>query len=256
MEQRDEARKVALVTGGAVRVGRAIVEALAASEYDVWIHYRASQGPARELCDALGDRCLGIVGAELSEGSARDALIARVCDRAGPAGGRVDLLVNSAASFERGRFTRRSDDDLRRVLEVNLVAPVALVRGLAGALARARGSVVNILDLAGFDPWPQFHDHCVAKAGLWMATRALAVELAPAIRVNGVAPGTVLWPDEARYAEGTELRARIVDAIPLARIGTPEDVARAVLFFAESPFVSGQMVAIDGGRMAGGASGY
>jgi small subunit ribosomal protein S21 len=135
----------------------------------------------------------------------------------GPAGGRLDLLVNNAASFERGDFRTRSDADLRRVLEVNLVAPVSLARGLAPALTAASGSIVNILDVAGYQPWRGYLDHCTAKAGLAMATRALAGELAPAVRVNGVAPGTVAWPeDDPRFAADSPVRAAILRAIPLA----------------------------------------
>ncbi|HEY8380058.1 MAG TPA: SDR family oxidoreductase, partial [Nannocystis sp.] len=171
------------------------------------------------------------------------------------AGGRVDLLVNNAASFEHGRLMARSDADLRRVLEVNLVAPVSLARALAPALTAAGGAVVNILDVAAVQPWRGYLDHCTAKAGLAMATRALAVELAPAVRVNGVAPGTVAWPeDDPRYAAGSAVRERILRAIPLGRIGRPEDVAEAVLFLASSSFITGQVLAVDGGRLAGGGA--
>ncbi len=109
--------------------------------------------------------------------------------------------------------------------------------------------MVNILDVAAMQPWRGYLDHCTAKAGLLMATRVLAVELAPAVRVNGVAPGAVAWPEEdPRYAEGSEIRARILRAIPLGRIGTPDDVAETVLFLARSSFISGQVIAVDGGR--------
>jgi pteridine reductase len=249
----EQAAPVALVTGGAVRVGRAITTVLVRAGYRVWLHYGRSEVPAAEAARELGAACMGTLQADLAEESARASLAAQVSDRGGPAGGRLDLLVNNAASFERGRFVERSDDDLRRVLEVNLVAPVALVRLLTPALQAASGSVVNILDVAALQPWPGYLDHCTAKAGLAMATRALAVELAPAVRVNGVAPGTVAWPEEdPRFAEGSEVRARILRAIPLRRVGTPEDVAETVLFLARSPFVSGQVIAVDGGRSAAG----
>lgn len=253
MEHSEQVAPIALVTGGAVRVGRAIVTRLADAGYRVWLHYHRSEAAATELAGALGERCLGTIQADLAAEPARAALAARVLDPQGPAGGRLDLLVNSAASFERGEFTGRSDDDLRRVIEVNLVAPLSLVRALAPALVAAQGAVVNILDVAGLQPWRGYLDHCTAKAGLGMATKALAVELAPAVRVNGVAPGTVAWPEEdPRFAEGSEIRARIVRAIPLRRIGTPEDVAETVLFLARSAFVSGQVIAVDGGRSAAG----
>lgn len=253
MEHSEQVAPIALVTGGAVRVGRAIVTRLAEAGYRVWLHYHRSEAAAAELAAALGEQCAGTIQADLAAEPARGALAARVLDPQGPAGGRLDLLVNSAASFERGEFAARSDDDLRRVLEVNLVAPLSLVRALAPALVAARGAVVNILDVAGLQPWSGYLDHCTAKAGLLMATKALAVELAPAVRVNGVAPGTVAWPEEdPRFAEGSEIRARIVRAIPLRRIGTPGDVAETVLFLARSAFVSGQVIAVDGGRSAAG----
>ncbi len=243
-----ETTPVALVTGGAIRVGKAIVEALVHAGYRVWVHYNRSVEPAEQLAGELGSACLGIVPAQLAEEVARNELVAAVSDASGPAGGRLDLLVNSAASFEYGGFETRSDEDLRRVLEVNLVAPISLVRGLAPTLRRTRGSVVNILDLAAFFPWNNYLDHCTAKAGLWMATRALASELAPDVRVNGISPGTVLWPTGDKFGPGSKARERIVKAIPLERVGTPQDVAEAVLFLARSNFITGQEISIDGGR--------
>ncbi len=169
-----------------------------------------------------------------------------VLDASGPAAGRLDLLVNNAAGFERGAFTERSDDDLRRVLELNLVAPLSLARHAAPTLRHHKGAIVNILDVAGVHPWPEYLDHCTSKAALLAATRGLAVELAP-IRVNGVAPGTVAWPEGL---ERPEHRRAIEGEIPLGHIGTPSDVADAVLFFAHSRHVTGQILAVDGGRLA------
>jgi pteridine reductase len=245
---------VALVTGGGVRVGRAIALALADAGYRVWIHYHRSADAAAEVVGLLAERCVGALQADLADEGQRAALCRRIVDPAGRAGGRIDLLVNNAASFERGAFAGRSDADLRRVLEVNLVAPLSLARGLVEGLQRAEGSIVNILDVAAYLGWRGYVDHCTAKAGLQAATRALAVELAP-VRVNGVAPGTVAWPEEERFGEGSEVRGRIVRAIPLKRIGCPEDVAGAVLFLARSGFINGHVVVVDGGRMAAGGAG-
>ncbi len=245
---------VALVTGAAIRVGRAIADELVRAGYRVWIHHhrsrveadglvaqlRADHGPA-----AVVDR----IAADLSEGEARTALCRTVLDPAGPGAGRVDLLVNNAASFERGPFLEREDADLARVLQVNLVAPLSLVRGLAAGLRRSGGNVINIVDVAGLHPLRNYLDHCVAKAGLEMATRALAVELAP-IRVNAVAPGTVAWPTAPGYEEGSAARAAIVEQIPLGRIGEPRDIAEAVLYLARARHVSGQCLVVDGGRIA------
>jgi len=238
---------VALVTGGAIRVGAAIVRALADAGYRVWIHYNRSESPAQTLAEALGPAIAGIFSADLSRPDDRRALVQTIVDPAGPAAGRLDLLVNSAAGFEHGAFLARSDEDLLRVLTLNLIAPLSLARGLAPALATGEGSVVNILDLAATQPWRGYVDHCTAKAGLAMATRALAGELAPAIRVNGISPGTVLWPEEERFSS-EEARARIVAGIPLRRVGTAEDVARAVVYLAREPFITGHTIVVDGGR--------
>lgn len=247
---------VALVTGGAIRIGRAISLALAAAGYRVWLHYHRSAEAAAAVAHGLGEACLGPLCFDLADETARRELVARVRDPAGPAGGRLDLLVNNAASFEHGPLAGRSDADLRRVFEVNLIAPISLARGLAPALTATRGSVVNLLDVAAYQPWKGYLDHCTAKAGLAMATRALALELAPAVRVNGVAPGTVAWPeDDDRYAEGSPTRAAILRAIPLGRIGEPGDIAQTVLFLARSGFISGQTIAVDGGRLAAGGRG-
>jgi pteridine reductase len=231
-------------------VGKTIVETLAQAGYRVWVHYNRSADPARALVTSLGDAGLGPLGADLSDPGARQTLVDKVIDPAGPAGGRLDLLVNSAASFERAPFLERTDEDLRRVLETNLVAPISLARGLAPALRSTKGCIVNMVDLGAFHPWERFLDHCTAKAGLAMATRALALELAPDVRVNAIAPGTVLWPPDAEHAAGSPERERILANIPLAAIGTPDDVARTVLFMATSPHLDGQVLAIDGGRLA------
>lgn len=239
---------VALVTGSAVRVGRTIVSHLAQLGYRVWIHYRSSEAPAQQLAQELGDSVLGTIGADLAQPSARARLAAEVSDAAGPGGGRLDLLVNNAASYESGPFDERSDDDFARVLETNLIGPVSLVRGLLAALRTSQGSVVNISDLGAQYPWRGYLDHNISKAGLDMATRGLALELAPDIRVNTVSPGTVIWPDDEQHAPGGELRKTILDAIPMGRIQDPQDIVQAVAFLARAPNITGQILAVDGGR--------
>jgi pteridine reductase len=249
---------VALVTGGAIRVGRGIVEALVRASWRVWIHHRASVDAAQALRAELDDEAaragraspvVGLVAADLSETAGRERLCDHVLAPDGPANGRIDLLVNSAASFERGAFEARTDDDLRRVLELNLVAPIALARRLAPALRASQGSIVNILDVVGMQPVRGYFDHAIAKAGLAMGTRALALELAP-VRANAVVPGTVDWPTDPRYAEGSPSRDAVLRRIPLRRIGAPKDIGEAVVFLAGAPFVSGTSLVVDGGRLA------
>ena len=244
-------RPVAVVTGSAIRVGRAIAGSLVDHGYRVWIHYRSSGDPATRAVAELGEAALGPLRADLSDETARTDLTRTIVDRSGPAGGRLDLLVNSAASFEDGDFLARTDADLRRVLEINLVAPMSLARGLAPALTESRGSIVNMVDVSAVEVWRGYVEHGVAKAGLSMATRALAVELAP-VRVNAIAPGTVLWPEGQEWAEGSTARARTVARIPLGRVGSPADVAAAVRFFARATHVTGQVLAVDGGHSAAG----
>ncbi|TPV95264.1 MAG: SDR family oxidoreductase [Myxococcales bacterium FL481] len=239
-------KRVALVTGGAVRVGRAIVEHLVTADYAVWVHCYRSVQAAHELAVTLGDACRGVITADLGDDEARSRLCAQVLAD----NGELDLLVNNAASFEAGPVQLRQDADLRRVLETNLVAPIGLARRLAATLARRRGCIVNINDAAGYHPWREYLDHCTAKAGLLMATRALALELAPQVRVNGVAPGTVAWPTSPEYGPGSPRRAAVLRRIPLGQIGQPADIARAVLFLADEPHITGQTLPVDGGTLA------
>ncbi len=233
----------ALVTGGAVRVGRAIVLALLDAGYRVYVHCNTSLEEARALQAMHPDGVAGVVQADLADGVARSRLANGVGDR-------LDLLVNSAASYEKGPFVDRSDDDLRRVLELNLVAPLALIRLCLPALRAAGGSVINIVDLGGRHPWVGYLDHCISKAALETATRALAAELAP-LRVNAVAPGTVSWPADDRAGPESEARARLQDKVPRGQIGSPDDVAQAVRFLASAPHVSGHTLVVDGGSLAG-----
>ena len=246
--------RVALVTGAAVRVGRAIAAELARAGWRVWLHHFRSASQAQSLADALEairqDTVLGSPRADLADERSRADLCDEILAPSGPAGGRLDLLINNAASFERGPFLQRTDADLRRVLEVNLVAPLSLARRLAPTLERHRGSIINIVDQGAHHPWRGRIDHSLAKAALDNATRGLAAELAP-IRVNAISPGTVMWPDDADHAPGSATREHLLRRIPLHREGTPEDVARAVTFLADSPYIDGATLVVDGGRIAG-----
>lgn len=239
---------VALVTGGAVRVGRGIVVALIEAGYRVWVHCHRSQAEAETLATEHPRAIAGVHVADLLDAAARTQLASAV-------GPRLDLLVNSAASFERGAFVDRADDDLRRVLELNLIAPLSLTRACLPALRNApSASVVNIVDLGARNPWAGLLDHSIAKSALETATRGLAMELAP-LRVNAVAPGTVAWPADGRAPEHSEARARLLSRIPRGQIGSPEDVAQAVCFLARASHVSGHTLVVDGGSTAalGGA---
>jgi len=227
-------RRVALVTGAGTRVGRAIALDLARHGWKVVAHFHAHR-PPRSL---LGIR------ADLST-PAGAAGVARAFRQRFDG---LDLLVNSAALFER-RPVEDTDAALWDAqMALNARAPLLLTRALLPRLRRSRGSVVNVLDVGGaLVPWPGYAAYGASKAALRALTESLALELAPDVRVNAVAPGTVLWPES--YTPS--VRRRLARRIPLGRVGAPEDVARAVRFLADSPFVTGAVVPVDGGRHLG-----
>lgn len=233
---------MALVTGGGVRLGRAIALGLAGAGHDLLVHYNRSEEPAAEVVAAV--RALGrraeAVSADLStpEGAER---VARAVEEHF---GRLDLLVNSAASFDEAKLLEVDAERWDSVMDLNLRGPFLVARALAPLLTEARGSVVNMVDLSAFQPWVRYPHHGVSKAGLMHLTRVLARVLAPAVRVNAIAPGAVLPPDDASEAE----LEREIERTPLARIGSPDDIVRTVLFLTASPFVTGQVVVVDGGR--------
>ncbi len=238
-------QRVALVTGGAIRVGRAITLALAEAEYDVMISYHSSEAAAQETraaVESLGRRC-ETVCADLNLPASADVVV----DAVRAAFGRLDLVVNSAANFDERALLDVDAEAWDAVMNLNTRAPHLLVRAAADLLRAARGSVVNIVDLAAFQPWTDYPAHSVSKAALAHLTRIQALALAPEIRVNGIAPGAVLapegWPPERWHA--------LAQTSPLQRTGSPEDVAQAVLFLAGAGFVTGQILAVDGGRLLG-----
>jgi NAD(P)-dependent dehydrogenase (short-subunit alcohol dehydrogenase family) len=240
----DPAGKVALVTGGARRVGRALSLALADAGAAVVVNYNSSAAEAEDTVreiESRGRRALAL-RADVSQ----RAELGRMLDQVSAQFGRLDILVNSAATFESAPFLEITEDDWNRVLAVNLSAPFFLMQAAAPLLgARAAGVIVNIADLSAFQPWPSYAHHAVSKAGLVQLTRVAARALAPAIRVNCIAPGTVLPPEgyTGIGSDGTSDRRVVAPA------GTPEDVARALLYLVASDFVTGQTLVVDGGRL-------
>lgn len=238
---------VALITGGAVRVGRALTLGLAEAGYDVVVHYHASERAAGTVVDAveaLGQRAV-LASGDLGDSSSVQRIVERVRETVGT----VDLLVNNASTFFQNPLLEVGEEEWDRAMAVNVKGPFLLARELSPELARRRGSVVNITDLSAFVPWREFPHHSVSKAALLHLTRSMAKALAPRIRVNAVAPGTVLPPEDYGREERERSRARTL----LGTLGSPEDVVRTVLFLARSPFITGEVVVVDGGQSLQGA---
>jgi pteridine reductase len=236
--------KTALVTGGGTRVGAAIVRALAAAGCDAIVHHATSAEGARAVAadvERLGRRAFPM-RADLTD---REA-IAKLAREAVAVTGRLDVLVNNAANFERAPSAELSAEVWDRAFALNATAPYLLTLALAPALRAARGCVVSITCLSASHPWKHYVPYSASKAALANLTAGLALALAPDVRVNAVAPGTVLPPSD--YDE--EKLARIRDNIPLGRFGAAEDVGRAVVFLAENDYVTGQTITVDGGRSA------
>ena len=228
--------RIALVTGAGVRVGAAIARDLARSGWRVAAHFRTHR-PPRGFAAALE--------ADLALPDGPAALAAAFRARFD----RLDLLVNSAAAFDELPLEETDAAAFDSQMSVNARAPLLLVRALLPLLRRAAGSVVNVADVGGgLVPWKGFAAYAASKAALVRLTECLALELAPRVRVNAVAPGTVLWPD--RYPR--RRRALLASRIPLRRAGAPGDVAAAVRFLAEAPFVTGAVIPVDGGRHLSG----
>ena len=236
---------VALVTGGARRVGAAIARALHAAGYDLALHYRHSAGDAdaliAELERARPGSTLG-VQADLADLAQLPALVERVTARFG----RLDALVNNASTFHPTPIGSATPAQWNELFASNAQAPFFLVQAAWPALRDARGAIVNLVDIYAERALPGHPIYVMAKAALAAMTRTLAQDLAPQVRVNGVAPGAVMWPAEGKdYADREALLART----PLQRAGTPEDVASAVLWLLrDAPFVTGQIIRVDGGR--------
>jgi pteridine reductase len=237
--------KAALVTGGGRRVGAAIARRLHAAGAAVLLHYRDSEADAARLeseLNAARARSAAKVKAELLAPVAPRALLAAALDSFG----RLDILVNNASAFFAVPVGAIEPSHWEELIGSNLRAPLFIAQHAAAELAKNEGSIVNIVDIHAERPLKGYPLYSVAKAGLAALTRSLALELAPRVRVNGVAPGTIAWPEDGQFDDAE--RARILASTPLARIGSPEDIAQAVHFFACAPYVSGQILAVDGGR--------
>jgi NAD(P)-dependent dehydrogenase (short-subunit alcohol dehydrogenase family) len=223
-------------------VGRALAVALGGQGMKVAVHYHASDTGARETARLIEEAggAASCVAADLSDGAAPATLIADVVRTMKG----LDVLVNSSAVMERtplGEVTWAAWDAM---MALNLRAPFLLAQAAAPHLMDARGAIVNIADLAAFETWPAYIPHGISKAGVVYMTRALARTLAPNVRVNGIAPGAVLLPDQWNEADAAKLR----ESTPLARLGSPDDVVGAMLYLLHADYITGETLIVDGGR--------
>lgn len=240
----DTATKVALVTGGARRVGRAIVEALAADGWDIAVTYRTSDGPANELIASLrsaGRRAVAIQADLTDPESAADLIHREVRHTFG----RLDLLVNNASIYTPAPLQQARLPDMQRFMAIHAYAPLLLCQRFEPLLRDAGGHVINMVDTLAQKPWPRYIAYCASKAALLNLTLSLAAELAPQVTVNGIAPGVVAWPPEMPESE----RQTYLRDVPLQRPGTPQDVANLVIYLVTGgSYITGQIIRLDGGR--------
>jgi pteridine reductase len=236
------AGKVALVTGAGRRIGRAIALALAEDGAHVAVHYNGSETGAAETVALIeqGGGVARAVRADLSDPLAPEPLVRDVVGRFG----RLDLLVNSAASMLRTPLEMVTPEQWDNIFALNLKAPFFLALAASRVMRAEGGAIINLSDHMGFESWPAFVPHGIAKAGVSAMTHALAAALAPRVRVNAIAPGAVLAPEGWADAD----QRRFIDDTPLARLGTPDDVVHAVRYLATATYVTGETLFVDGGR--------
>jgi len=237
--------RVALITGAARRIGACIAETLHTRGFTVFLHYHSSSGAVDELANSLNAlRPDSAFPVQADLGNMEE--INRLAVRVRAHSGQLDLLVNNASQFfptTVGETSLKQWDDL---MNSNLRGPYFMVQALLPELVTAGGSVVNLLDVHAVKPMPGHAVYCMAKAGLQMMTLALSKELGPQIRVNGVAPGAILWPEQESNSATQQV---ILSKTVMGRAGSPEDIASAVVYLGlDAPYVTGQVLAVDGGR--------
>jgi len=237
--------KTVLLTGGARRIGAAIAHTLHRAGMNLALHYRSSGEEAAALRDELNRRradSVILLQADLRDTASLPALVEQTIAR----WGRLDALINNASSFYPTPLGRTTEADWDDLLASNLKAPFFLSQAAAPPLRAVEGSIINLVDIYARLPLENHPVYCAAKAGLAMLTRSLAWELGPAVRVNGIAPGAILWPEQ-EMSEAT--KAQLLSRIPLRRRGEPVDITSTVLFLLQDGrYITGQIIAVDGGR--------
>ena len=247
-ELKDLTGKWALITGAAKRIGECIARRLHSDGAGIAIHYRQSAGPAAELAAALNakrsDSAI-VLHADLQHTESLPHLVKAVVDHAG----RLDILVNNASSFYATPLETVTEEQWDDLIGTNLKAPLFLSKAAAPYLKESNGVIINLIDVHSTRPLRNHPVYGPAKAGLAMLTRSLAKDLAPEVRVNGVSPGAILWPNDGIT---DKLEKSILKQVPLGRTGDPEDIAGCVLFLVrDAGYVTGQVIKVDGGRTMG-----
>lgn len=241
---------VALVTGAAQRIGRRTAQTLHDNGYRVIIHCNNSTNAASEFCAELNAKradSASWLQADLNDMNQVTTLAKSAIE----VFGRIDVLVNNASSFYPTKMGDVNEDIWNDLMSSNLKAPFFLIQGLQETLAEHQGVVINMVDIHADRPLKEYPVYCMAKAGLVMLTKSLSRELAPKIRVNGIAPGAILW-HENDLSEAD--KDQVLSEIALNRLGTPDDIAQAILFMCKSSYITGQILAVDGGRSINGGS--
>ena len=234
--------KTALITGGAARIGAQIAKTLHKNNFNIIIHCNQSKEKAQLLCNELNllkEKSAKVVVGNLNNIDSINTIVETIES--------IDLLVNNASVFYPLSVDESDSENWDNILDVNLKAPFFLSKGLSQKLNSSEGSIINIIDIHADRPLKKHSVYNISKAGLKMLTLTLAKELAPSIRVNGVSPGSILWPQEG--AEISELdKSIMLERIALKRQGSPQDIADTVLFLANSNYLTGQIINVDGGR--------
>jgi len=234
--------KTALITGGAARIGAQIAKTLHKNDFNIIIHCNQSKDKAQLLCDELNflkEKSAKVVVGNLNNIDSINTIVESVES--------IDLLVNNASVFYPLSVDESDSENWDNILDINLKAPFFLSKGLSQKLKSSEGSIINIIDIHADRPLKKHSVYNISKAGLKMLTLTLAKELAPSIRVNGVSPGSILWPQEGAEISESD-KSIMLERIALKRQGSPQDIADTVLFLANSNYLTGQIINVDGGR--------
>ena len=239
---------VALITGSAKRIGRTIAEYLHSKNYNIIIHYNTSENDAINLKNSLNNirnNSAEIIQADFSEIS--ENKINSFAKSAFDIFNKIDLLVNNASSFFETKIGDINNESWDKLINSNLKAPLFLSQALSENLKQSSGNIINICDIHADRPIKNYIVYSIAKSGLYMATKSLARELGPNIRVNAVAPGSIIWPEEKNVIQD-DIKQVIIDRTALKKPGEPLDIAESVYFLANAKYITGQMLSVDGGR--------